>query len=68
MEMKRERRGYYTIEFHKLEVPDGETEPYPYMRAFWRKFEANIRKNPAYWLWSHKRWKFDRVIEEPSES
>ncbi|MCH5225145.1 MAG: lysophospholipid acyltransferase family protein [Muribaculaceae bacterium] len=32
-------------------------ESYPYTREFWKEFEKTIEKAPAYWLWSHKRWK-----------
>ena len=55
LEMERVRRGYYKITFHRLE-PEGEGE-FPITRAFWRQFEKVVKKAPAYWLWSHKRWK-----------
>ena len=61
LEMERTKRGYYNIIFHPLEKLEGE-EPYPVTRRFWQKFEEVIRKNPAYWLWSHKRWKNDKVL------
>lgn len=56
LEMKRIKRGYYEIVFHYLEPADGRL-PYPYTRCFWEEFEKTIIPNPAYWLWSHKRWK-----------
>lgn len=62
LEMERMRRGYYRITFHHLE-PLADEKPYPYSRAFWQKFEEVIKRKPAYWLWSHKRWKYDPVIE-----
>lgn len=55
LEMERVRRGYYRITFHRLE-PEGEGE-FTITKAFWRKFEKVVEKVPAYWLWSHKRWK-----------
>ena len=61
LEMERIRRGYYTLTFHPLQPEEGE-KPYPISRAFWRQFEDVIKKNPAFWLWSHKRWKRDRMI------
>ncbi len=27
---------------------------------FAHRLEQTIRKEPAYWLWSHKRWKLNR--------
>ena len=56
LEMSRKKRGYYDIILHEIK-PSDFNQPYPYLREFWRLFEETIRKNPAYWLWSHKRWK-----------
>lgn len=63
LEMERPKRGNYNIRFIKLE-PDKEELPYPMTRSFWRYLEKSIRKNPAFWLWSHKRWKYDEVISQ----
>ena len=30
--------------------------PWPYTRGFMRMLEHTIRRQPAYWLWSHRRW------------
>lgn len=62
LEMERVKRGYYEIKFHPLH-PAANGEPYPFMRAFWKKFEKVVERRPAFWLWSHKRWKRDRVIQ-----
>ncbi len=32
-----------------------------------RKLEQAIRKEPAYWLWTHKRWKRKRPADMPQE-
>ena len=62
LEMKRMKRGYYQIIFHPLS-PIADGRPYPVTRAFWREFERVIKENPAYWLWSHKRWKKDPLLK-----
>lgn len=62
LEMDRMKRGHYRITFHRLEKEGSDGQTYPFTRAFWRKFEQTINKKPAYWLWSHKRWKFDKVL------
>lgn len=67
LEMSRESRGRYRITFHPLDGK-GMEEPYPVMRQFWKEFEGVIKEKPAYWLWSHKRWKFDSVIQEAESS
>lgn len=56
LEMERKKRGYYEIVFHPLK-PSQSYENYPHVREFWKEFENTIKSNPAYWLWSHKRWK-----------
>lgn len=56
LEMKRIKRGYYNIIFHPLSPKDVNVS-YPYLRQFWIEFEKTIEKAPAFWLWSHKRWK-----------
>lgn len=56
LEMRRIKRGYYEITFHDIE-PQEKGVTYPYTRQYWKDFERTIDKAPAYWLWSHKRWK-----------
>lgn len=56
LEMNRVRRGCYSICFHPL-IPESKKLPYPYTRQFWKEFEKTLKNAPAFWLWSHKRWK-----------
>ena len=56
LEMQRPRRGHYVITFTSLK-PSDISQPFPVTRQFWKEFEKTIEKEPAYWLWSHKRWK-----------
>lgn len=56
LEMERVSRGRYRIVFHPLR-PDAAPAPYPHLREFWKEFEKVVGRKPAYWLWSHKRWK-----------
>ena len=62
LEMNRLKRGHYEIIFHPLSSIPKPLSPhpnpsFPLTRLFWQEFEATIKRNPAYWLWSHKRWK-----------
>ena len=34
---------------------------------FAHELEQTIRREPAYWLWSHKRWKFTKKECEQKE-
>ena len=42
-------------------VPDPSDDgQFPYTREFMKMLEKTIYREPAYWLWSHKRWKRHR--------
>lgn len=50
-------RGYYEITYELLtEKPRSLTEGL-LLSEFMEKAETHIKENPAFWLWSHKRWK-----------
>ena len=58
VEMKRQRRGFYIINFKVLaEAPSG-MAPNEITKKFVSEMETSIRKNPSDWLWSHRRWKY----------
>ena len=64
LDVEKTSRGYYSLTFCPVEPDPGDREEYPYTREFMRMLEKTILRNPAYWLWSHKRWKRHR----PSQS
>ena len=54
----RVKRGYYKIKLFPLtdrprELPKGQIT-----KLFMQRLEAEIKKYPYMWLWSHKRWKY----------
>jgi KDO2-lipid IV(A) lauroyltransferase len=51
------RRGYYTVEFKLLTATPQETPVYYLTEQYIRLMEQTILRNPAYWLWTHRRWK-----------
>jgi Kdo2-lipid IVA lauroyltransferase/acyltransferase len=52
------KRGYYRYEFVPLGQPPYENDPaHSVTDRFCEMLEANIREQPAMYLWSHKRWK-----------
>lgn len=60
IDVQRKKRGYYTVELsviadNPLKLNDGEITS-----RFAKKLESTIYKDPANWLWSHKRWKLSR--------
>lgn len=64
LDIKRTRRGYYTLTFEL--ISDGNPvdktlpEPASITEIFAQKLEAAIRRAPADYLWTHKRWKHRR--------
>jgi KDO2-lipid IV(A) lauroyltransferase len=60
MDIQRVKRGFYEITFSELELEPTQTEEASITRAYMHKLEEVIRKNPADWLWSHRRWKKKR--------
>lgn len=48
-------RGNYKLTFKEIKpIEDG--KDFPYTRSYLRLLEETIRRNPPYWLWSHKRF------------
>ncbi|WKN31828.1 lysophospholipid acyltransferase family protein [Porifericola rhodea] len=64
VDMKRERRGYYSIHFHVIDKPPFNKEPNYITKQFARLIEEAIQERPAEWLWSHNRWKYKRQTSE----
>ncbi len=61
-DVRRIKRGYYECEFrlidrHPAHIPDFELS-----QRYMQEMEKTIRRDPAYWLWSHDRW--SRTKEE----
>lgn len=58
------KRGHYTFKMEVLFDEPKQTVAGEITEAHTRKLEEQILEDPAYWLWSHKRWK--RKREHPS--
>ena len=62
LDIRRERRGYYLASFvlmaeHAASLPEGELT-----RSYFSLLEKSICRQPAFYLWTHNRWK--RTHEE----
>jgi Kdo2-lipid IVA lauroyltransferase/acyltransferase len=56
-EVRKEKRGYYSIHLETI-TEDPKTMNWGEItEAHTHKLEKLIGKNPASWIWSHKRWK-----------
>jgi len=56
-DMERTARGHYKITTRLLAPDASATAPGELTEQYTRALEATIRRDPALWLWSHKRWK-----------
>jgi KDO2-lipid IV(A) lauroyltransferase len=56
--INRIKRGYYECLVKSLIDNPECTSDYEITEAHIKELERNIRINPEFWLWSHKRWKF----------
>jgi len=57
-DMVRLKRGYYNYTLIPLFEEPNKTEPYQITNTHVNHLENIINREPQYWLWSHRRWKF----------
>jgi len=57
------KRGYYEVTFESLGEPPYPKESNMILDKYITATEKQINEDPAYWLWSHKRWKRKRLVE-----
>lgn len=58
------RRGYYEMEFELIEANPTEAPHGAITEKHTRALERDIQQAPQYWLWTHKRWKRKRPVEQ----
>ena len=63
LDIEKIKRGHYKGTFSVIS-PDASKEPeFAITEMYVRKLEETILRNPAYYLWSHNRWKFAKKNE-----
>lgn len=55
--MQKVKRGHYEVHTQLISENPKDTAEFEITEAHTRLLEKSIQDNPAYWLWSHKRWK-----------
>lgn len=58
-EVIRERAGHYRVDVQLIAEHPDQCEPYFITQTYVELLEKTIHKDPAFWLWSHRRWKFN---------
>ncbi len=59
LDVEKQRRGHYRMTFQEI-IPLQDGQLYPYTRQYLRMLEKTILREPAYWLWTHRRWLFSK--------
>ncbi len=57
LKVKKVKRGHYSATFIPLTTEPKKVPDYKITRMFLDEIEKQIHEEPAYYLWSHKRWK-----------
>ena len=61
LKVEKVKRGYYTATFVPLADNPKEYPDFQITRMFFDALEAQIHEKPEYYLWSHKRWKLQKL-------
>ena len=57
LDTQKVKRGYYTVDMKLITENPKETPEIYITERYARLLEKMILRDPAYWLWTHKRWK-----------
>lgn len=60
-DVQKVKRGYYTVDFQLITDNAKNMSDYWITEQYARLMETSILRDPAYWLWTHKRWKHKRI-------
>jgi KDO2-lipid IV(A) lauroyltransferase len=58
--IKKIKRGYYALTYEPVCIDAKDLKEGSISRSHSEILERIIREEPAYWLWTHKRWKHRR--------
>jgi KDO2-lipid IV(A) lauroyltransferase len=61
LDIKRIKRGYYEAECVLMADKPSSMPAFELTEKYVRMMEQTILRNPAYWLWSHNRWKYRKI-------
>lgn len=66
LDFRREKRGYYVCTFRDITADASLTEEGFVTTRYAQLLEETIKRDPAIWFWTHRRWKYDhqQIMEE----
>lgn len=60
--MKKVKRGYYQVTFQPLAEPPYNLQSHEILDRYIAKCEKLLKEQPQSWLWSHRRWKYEKPL------
>jgi Kdo2-lipid IVA lauroyltransferase/acyltransferase len=66
--INKEKRGHYSFELFDVTANPAETTYGEITEHATRMLEQDIRNQPEYWLWSHRRWKHKKPLNWSKET
>lgn len=66
LDITKVKRGYYVGKFFVITADASKEPEFMIMERYMRKLEETVLREPAYYLWSHNRWKFTRPVVSPT--
>lgn len=67
LDIERVKRGYYKARVCFMTDEAREVPDWQLTHQFFGLLEKTINRQPAYWLWSHKRWKHQRKTTQKGD-
>jgi KDO2-lipid IV(A) lauroyltransferase len=58
LDVRRVKRGYYEAEFVEIEDNSRQLPDFELTHRYFRLLEKMILRNPEFYLWTHKRFKY----------
>ncbi|HZJ80205.1 MAG TPA: lysophospholipid acyltransferase family protein [Dysgonamonadaceae bacterium] len=68
LDVQKTKRGHYKGTFSVISPDASQESELAITEMYVRKLEKTILRNPAYYLWSHNRWKFAKKKELETKS
>lgn len=62
-DVQRVKRGKYLLKLRPMTSDANSVKGYGLTEAYMNELQGIIRRQPPYWLWSHKRWKHQRAAD-----
>ena len=67
LEVIRYKKGIYRMIPQVITNKPQETDTFEITEKYFNLLEDSIKRSPRYWLWSHRRWKHEKVKSELKE-